>query len=540
MTNITQWLELTQGGNSFLVDVPVYYNQKFQGTITAAMDFKMQFDRLSSYLENYALLLKDEQGNVFYSFNNPKPEAFSQEMIYTASLIADPDRSGAWSFQFMYNNPDIISESLRTANYAFILGLILSFCLALVLFYALTVQYTAKQFELTNKSLQVSNLKLEEQKQKADSASQAKTEFLSNMSHEIRTPLNAIVGLSNLLDTNNDPSVQSKYLNYLKESSRALLALVTDILVIDRIESGKEELSMDYFDPRAVLNNILSFYSSQIQAKGLTLESNIPKDESTLSVIGDRSKFEQIIINLLRNAIKFTPKGGIKIDYSEKVLQENASINLEIIDSGIGIPQEKIDHAFERFTQVDAGVRKQHAGSGLGLTICKQFVDLMGGTIKIKSREAIGTTVFISFDFPIRTLSNSPVSSYSIPDLSGLNVLAVDDNKLNLLLLIKILELMGMKADQASTGVIALKKCEQKAYDLIFMDVHMPDLDGFETTLRIRSMNDQAVIIGLSADATEQSLQEGLNSGMNYYLTKPLDKEKLSKILDIHFKQPVV
>ncbi len=536
LTNITPWVKLTQGGEAFLVDVPVYYDGKFKGTLSAAMDFKAQFDRLSSYLKDFAILIKDEEGNIFYDFNNPQPNAFSKELIFNTDLVVDANLKDAWSFQFMFRDPNIIRDSRSSGDYTLVLGLLFSFFISLLAFFNLKTKEAKNKATISNQNLLKANAQLEKQKIKANKASKAKTEFLSNMSHEIRTPINAILGLADLIKVDENQPEQVKYLGWMRESSQTLLALINDILIIDKIEAGKDELNEENFSPQEVIKNIVNFHENEIEEKGLRLENEINEGVPNF-VSADRTKFEQIVINLLRNAIKFTHSGTIKVEYTEKIEYDQLLITFKIKDTGIGIPGEKLARIFDRFTQVDSGMRKKHGGGGLGLAITRQLINLLKGQIEVLSTENKGTEFKVHLKF---ALSQSPSSDLHKDRASfeskKLRVLAVDDNKLNVVILAKILNNMGMQADLAYNGLQALQMCESVEYDIIFMDVHMPEMDGFETTKRIRRNNRKTLILGLSADATNSSIEEGIRSGMDYYLTKPLNKTKLSEILHWHFE----
>ena len=536
LTNITPWVKLTQGGESFLVDVPVYYDGEFKGTLSAAMNFKAQFDRLSSYLEDFAILIKDEKGNVFYDFNNPQPEAFSKALIFKTELIVDANLKDAWSFQFMFRDPYIIKDSRSSGDYTLVLGILFSFLISLLAFFNLKTKEAKNKATISNQNLIRSNALLEKQRIKANKASQAKTEFLSNMSHEIRTPINAILGLSDLIKVDESKQDQVKYLGWMRESSQTLLALINDILTIDKIEAGKDELNEENFSPQEVIKNIVNFHQNDIEKKGLRLENKINEGIPNF-VNADRTKFEQIVINLLRNAIKFTSSGTIKVWYTEKIEYDQLLIDFIIKDTGIGIPSEKLERIFDRFTQVDSGMRKKHGGGGLGLAITRQLINLLKGQIEVISIDKEGTEFKVSLKFPLSKATSFDLQKEKLTfESKKLRVLAVDDNKLNVVILAKILNNMGMQADLAYNGLEALKMNESVDYDVIFMDVHMPEIDGFETTRRIRIINRKTLILGLSADATNSSIEEGIRSGMDYYLTKPLNKNKLSEILHWHFE----
>ena len=280
--------------------------------------------------------------------------------------------------------------------------------------------------------------------------------------------------------------------------------------------------------PSAIIENLIAFYRPQIEDKKLKLHTHLNIGDRNM-VVGDRTKFEQISLNILSNAIKFTKKGTISITYEERYIKASGiAIVLVVGDTGIGIPAKKQEAIFDRFTQLDVGVRKKHSGGGLGLYITRQLVKLMQGSIKVTSKKGVGSEFTVTLEFPLAQKQKKPFNKDFADEICKLqlNVLVVDDNKLNVIILIKLLKNMGMNPDAAYNGKEALEQMALKNYDIIFMDVHMPEMDGYEATRRIRLTNNEVLILGLSADATTSSIEEGLCAGMNNYLTKPLDSDK--------------
>ena len=534
LTNITQWLQLSQGGDSFLIDVPVYFGDSFDGTVTGGMNFNSEFDRLSYYLKDFAIKIEDEEGTVFYNYNNFDVAQTNPEYIFDTAMVMDSDIEESWHFQLTFADPNILVDSLKVANLTLAFGLLLSLSIGLLQFYNSNSRRATRKALATNEKLQLVNSELEQQTENAKLASVAKSEFLSNMSHEIRTPLNAIVGITDLMGSGNNDFEEEHYLELLKKSSKTLLNLINDILRLDRIESGFVEVAHIEFNPVCVLESLVSFHNQIIENKGLDLSLSV-NTENTKGVLGDRAKFEQIITNILSNAIKFTDSGSILVTYEEQIVKEKVQIKITIKDTGIGIPKEKIDQIFDRFIQLDTGTRKKHSGGGLGLAIAQHLAQLLNGNIEVTSEEGKGSEFVINLKFDYLQKPTEQQEEHLKRELPELSILAVDDNKLNVVILSQLLKKIGLQADIAYNGSEAIEKAQVKNYDLIFMDIHMPDVDGFEATRQIKSTHKNTIVMGLSADTTLNSINEGMNCGMSNYLTKPIDKSKLIAVIEDYF-----
>ncbi len=535
LTNITPWVNLTQHGKAFLVDVPVFYNNRFQGTITAGMDFKQQFDVISAKQNLFSILVKDDQGNVFYSYNNPDPDSFNSNQIYTHELNPIPQRAiNDWKFEFMFYSPSEL-QATTLQHFILALGIFLSLLIGLLAYLLLLANRQSHKYKIINLKLNELNTALDKERIRAEDASSAKTEFLSNMSHEIRTPLSAILSISEILEGKQLSESEKEFLKLMQNSSRILLNLVNNILHIDKIESRKIELSSDVFSPFLTLQKIVEIYEPAVKLKNIKIVTNFKDTSKPKNVLGDVSRTEQIFSNLISNAIKFTEIGKITVNYHEQENNGNVSINLKVSDTGIGIDDSKMEAIFERFKQLDFGITKKHQGSGLGLAITKSLIELMGGSIDVESTVGKGSTFTVSLEFPqvVNINKNKKIKQY--PNLSYLKVLIVDDNLLNQKILAKILSRSQINADFSQDGDDALRKCASMHYDLIFMDVHMPGKDGFEVVKHLRKMDNTAVILGFSADVTKEALERGIKAGMNDYLTKPIKQETLFAILNNYF-----
>ncbi|MDF0715231.1 response regulator [Muricauda sp. 334s03] len=530
-TNITPWTKLHQGGSAFLVDAPVYFNGTFKGSVTAGMDFTVPFDELVADLDKYAIQVEDENGTIFYSKNNPRTSEIGKEFIFTTTFEVDALDGQKWRFSLMPSHLNFMAERKQSTYIYLAFGLLLSFLTSSLIYFYRSSRKKNKDLNDTNLKLKDLNTSLKTEQLRAEKASKSKTEFISNMSHEIRTPLNAIIGFIEVLRLSEIQSSLQEYLSLMDISSKKLLLLVNDILEIDKIESGKTTFRKDIFSPLEELKNIISIYRRTAEEKGLYIDLN-QTGQSHVEAVGDIGKYGQIITNILRNSLKFTEKGGITISYKEIVVDNELSIAITIKDSGIGIPKDKLKTIFDRFTQVEAGKAKRHEGSGLGLYITYKLVELLGGKIDVTSQESVGTEFHLSLKFPISdgssTIKNTGQESI---DLSGCNVLIVDDNRVNVMVLKKTLENLGVHSDSVSNGVEAIEAVKRNDYHLVFMDIHMPKMDGLRATKEIRKFNRTIGIIGLSADVTKEAIDEAKGVGMNDYFTKPISFDKLRKHL---------
>lgn len=536
-TNITSWLKLTQKGHSFLVDVPVYFNGRFQGTITAGMDFNANFNRLTNYLKNqYSIELYDDKGTLFYEVNRNIKHKTYGNIVFEDFLEVDALDQQRWHLKVFPSEKLLLAEAFYTKNIALFIGLFFCFLVSLLIYFYLKAERGTLLANKSNAALKKANKSLNNARKKAEKASKAKTDFLSNMSHEIRTPLHAILGFIQLLKNSKQNKTNREYIDLMDKSSNNLLNLINDILDIDKIESGNAELNEMVFNPLEKIKELIDVNQFLFLKKNLYLKSDL---DNTLgyNVLGDQNKWLQVVNNILKNALKFTNKGGVILTYTEIENGTDLQTRITIEDTGVGIPSNKIENIFNRFTQIDIGTKKQYEGSGLGLAISKDLITMMGGEINLESERDKGSKFTIAVTFKITNTQTKEKPSERIKgiNLSDLNVLIVDDNNVNIIVLKKLLMSLGINADVAENGKVALEKVEQNKYQLIFMDIHMPEMDGFEATKLIRQQEKEVVIIGLSANVTTEAINKALSCGMNNYLPKPFEKHLLYKMLIQHF-----
>ncbi|MEA3498293.1 MAG: ATP-binding protein, partial [Campylobacterota bacterium] len=374
---------------------------------------------------------------------------------------------------------------------------------------------------------------------KAQDANNAKSEFLANISHEIRTPLNAIMGFIDLLKEDEQNKDKIKYLKTIDKSSHNLLEIINDILDFSKIENNKIELEYIDNNPLDEFESIVELFKARVKEKNIVFKVNIDKNLPDY-ISSDSLRIKQVVINLLSNAIKFTSENKI---VELNIIYKNEKLEISVKDQGIGVSKDKQKTIFEPFTQADNSTTRKFGGTGLGLTISSKLIKAMGGELKIISEVGVGSEFY--FTIPIKTVDLKEKSDKKIDDdikLSG-HILLVEDNKANQMFMKVILKKMGFTFDIAFNGLEALERfpkitCEdgKRKYDLILMDENMPNMNGIEATKRILEIEQEynlphTPIIALTANALKGDRERFLNAGMDEYLTKPVDKKKLSETL---------
>lgn len=382
----------------------------------------------------------------------------------------------------------------------------------------------------------------------ADQANKSKSEFLANMSHEIRTPLNGLLGMIDLLESTELDQIQNQYLEIIKNSGSSLLTIIRDILDYSKIEAGKVDIHVVDFSPVEEVQAQLEILGGIAQKKEISLLLE-EKLGSTLVVEADRDKINQILLNLIGNALKFTPDGGeVKVSLvQEEIMEGLLMLHYTVKDTGIGISKEHLQRLAQPFFQVESSATRAYQGTGLGLAIAKKMIELLGGELEIRSEPGQGATFQFSVLAKMKQEPLTKVVKDDFPQLLTeelgqafpLRILIAEDNDLNLQLMGLMFKQLGYGFEVARNGKEAVEKVSVQDFDLVFMDVQMPVMNGLEATEEIRKMaqGDQLVLIGLSANAFEDDQNQALAVGMDDYLTKPLRLAVLASKLEQYYRK---
>lgn len=376
-------------------------------------------------------------------------------------------------------------------------------------------------------------MQLVKERNEAERANSAKTVFLTNMSHEIRTPINGIIGMLELLNESPLPAKQAEFVRTARYSAEALLEIVNDVLDLGKIEAGKIELQPEDFDPFSLFRAITESFRPRAVQKGLDFSLRIHGDATEgVTVRQDPAKLRQILNNLISNAVKFTQTGGITLELELLLDIIPCRMKFRVSDTGIGMTPEEQKRVFDRFTQADASTTKRFGGTGLGLTITRDLIRLMNGTIELQSAKGAGTT--INCDIPLAGCSNPIGRKVRTSSRTGdLRILIVEDNDISRTVLIRKLEQTGLQCEIAMDGQQAVELCRKRDFDLILMDCQMPVMDGYEATRQIREMPRGSVpmIVAVTAFIMREDVKKCYACGMNGFIPKPVDFHQLDQLI---------
>lgn len=379
--------------------------------------------------------------------------------------------------------------------------------------------------------------KLFDAKLAAENAAQSKSDFLANMSHEIRTPMNAILGGLQLLKNTSLPEELRAVLKNASYSGQSLLTIINDILDYSKIESNQLQLEKASFSLTEVLDSITYDLDSLVSEKRIGFTVN--KDESYNEYwMGDLVRVKQIVLNLSSNAVKFTEKGSVKINASSKIYEGKEAVYLEVIDSGIGMSKMATEHIFERFTQADSSTTRKYGGTGLGMSITTSLIKMMGGEIDIQSSLGLGTTVTVTLPLPRVnvTADKAAQKSFSAPNLQGKKILVAEDNSINQVLIKAMMAKTNADITIVENGQLAFEAVGSERFDLVFMDIHMPIMDGIQSNQHIKAMQPNLPVIALTANVMDKDVQHYYQQGFISHVAKPIDINDLFGKLKHLFK----
>lgn len=505
---------------------------------TIEYNYQSKNERFSNLIEweNYrfqsgtALAVSKEADPVLYSLMNKAIRLVSEaekEDIINQYMNIPYDSYGM--LDYLYQSKDVIAVSVMI--------------LALLSVFSYVIIHMRKRSYLL---LEKKNGELQVAIQEAERANQAKTEFLSHMSHDIRTPINGIMGMLNIAEKNpEDLDRQADCREKIKTSARHLLSLINDVLDISKLESGTVELSCEVFSINELLHNCEVIVGGQAADRNVTLITDFPEEGQLMHgyFLGSPLHIKQILINIAGNCVKYNkPMGSVNFKCSELSAKDGiAQICFEISDTGIGMSKEYLEHIFEPFTQEEGGARTNYQGTGLGMTITKNLVDRMGGTIQIESEIDQGSIFTVILPLPIAEApqAQEETEKRERAETAGMPVLLVEDNELNQEIAHYMLAERGLEVTVAANGheaVELFRKSQPDTYRIIFMDVMMPVMNGYEATRAIRSMDrpDAAKIpiIAMTANAFAEDVKNAKEAGMNEHITKPLEPEIIDRVLD--------
>ena len=506
--------------------------------------FFAKYSTLTDYADDKLLhaVFLSKPGDVAFAVNRGDTVLLS---VLNKTLRAMPGNAMAGNMS-MYDKPlqDIMLKDF-IKQHMLLLVAVLVLIIGIMLTLLHKERQAARETASLNERLQESQKQLKEALERAESASEAKTNFLSNMSHDIRTPMNALLGYTMMLKPKIKDEQLLGYVEKMEQSGKLLLSIINHVLDMARIESGKMEVNEVYTRVDIDFEELISVFSLEAKKKNIRLLTSVQVEHG--HIMADLTKIKEIFSNLLSNAIKYTPEGGtVQLNVRELPCSRTgyACIQTEIVDNGIGMSKEYLPKLFEAFTRERNTTVAKISGTGLGMPIVKNLVEMMGGTIEVESEPGKGSRFIVTLEHPIadeahyKPQEQEAKSAQGAELLKGKRILLAEDNDLNAEIALFILQNMGLEVERVEDGaqcVSRLKEQPAGTYDLIFMDVQMPKMDGYEATQAIRALDDKEKaaipIVAMTANAFAEDRERALAAGMNGHIAKPIDVKKLERVL---------
>jgi signal transduction histidine kinase/CheY-like chemotaxis protein len=549
---ISKTLDLVSGGKGFIIATPLFIGDDFEGFIVGVIKNYHLFYRLfrQEAIQGYHVFIYEGLDLIYSTINSPVyPSIWQQEIEFHYRGIN-------WRIILIPNQSFIKANQSALPGVILSSGLIISWLLVMAIYLAQKSQVRNRSLnrEIKKRKIIESNLyhtiqELESKKIEAEVANRAKSEFLAMMTHELRTPMNGIIGMSELLFQAHLTPQERDYLETINYSGNALLTIINDLLDFSKIEAGKLELENCPFNLEQTVKNTINLFSHAAQKKNLKityyLEPCLPK-----IIQGDSLRLRQVMINLLNNAIKFTEKGEVSLsvvrdDNPQDLKPDYCRFKFIVKDTGVGIDELGKQRLFKPFSQGDSSSTRKYGGTGLGLVISRRLVEMMGGEIWLETELNQGSSFFFTILTAIpqnmleitvnqQTTSETNVTINEENQSNFLKILLVEDNIINQKVALQMLKRLGYNADLASNGLEAIAAIENHRYDVILMDVQMPEMDGIEATRWIcdhLSPSEKPRIIAMTANAMESDRQICLDAGMDDYISKPFKLDQLKSIL---------